>query len=225
VDHIVGFFRTYARGLDGTGGVFMPATEAEQRALGDAVLEVFRASGAEIVAEDLGTVPQFVRDALARQGVPGFKVFRWEREWDSEGQPFVDPTDYAALSVATTGTHDTEPMVVWWEEAPADERRAVLTLPSLRARFPETLVEHAAAPMSSTLRDALLEALYAAGSDLLLLPVQDVFGWPDRINRPATVSPSNWRWRLPWFVDRLLAEPIATESALRLRTWALRHGR
>ena len=35
-------------------------------------------------------------------------------------------------------------------------------------------------------RDALLEILLASGSDLTLLPVQDVFGWRDRINEPAT---------------------------------------
>ncbi len=35
-------------------------------------------------------------------------------------------------------------------------------------------------------RDALLEMLLASGSDLTLLPVQDVFGWRDRINEPAT---------------------------------------
>ena len=37
-------------------------------------------------------------------------------------------------------------------------------------------------------RDVLLEVLYASGSGLLLLPVQDVFGWRDRINEPATVN-------------------------------------
>ena len=34
-------------------------------------------------------------------------------------------------------------------------------------------------------RDALLEMLLASGSDLTLLPVQDVFGWRDRINDPG----------------------------------------
>jgi 4-alpha-glucanotransferase len=226
VDHLVGFFRTYVRGRDGSGGEFTPGTEDEQRTLGDAVLKVFRGAGAEIVAEDLGIVPAFVHEVLARQGVPGFKVFRWERQWDAEGQPFVDPAEYPAVSLATTGTHDTEPIVVWWDDAPADERRALLSMPVLRARFSaEGIAEQLRAPMSPMLRDALLESLYAAGSDLLVLPVQDVFGWPDRINRPAIVSPSNWRWRLPWLVDRMTLEPIASEAALRLGTWAMRYGR
>ena len=37
-------------------------------------------------------------------------------------QPFLDPAGYAALSVATTGTHDTETLAEWWDQAPADER-------------------------------------------------------------------------------------------------------
>ncbi len=52
-------------------------------------------------------------------------------------------------------------------------------------------------------RDVLLEALFASGSELLLLPIQDVFGWRDRINEPATVKSENWTFRLPWPVDRL----------------------
>ena len=52
-------------------------------------------------------------------------------------------------------------------------------------------------------RDALLEALFAAGSNLLLLPLIDAFGWSDRINEPATVGGDNWTFRLPWPTDRL----------------------
>jgi len=39
--------------------------------------------------------------------------------------------------------------------------------------------------------------LFASGSDFLLLPIQDLFGWRDRINIPADLGPQNWTWRLP----------------------------
>ena len=42
--------------------------------------------------------------------------------------------------------------------------------------------------LSHALREALLETLYASGANLLILPFQDVFGWRDRINMPATVG-------------------------------------
>ena len=74
VDHLVGFYRTYGRPRDGGEPFFTPAGEREQTALGERVLELFREPGAEIIAEDLGTVPDFVRASLARLGVPGFRV-------------------------------------------------------------------------------------------------------------------------------------------------------
>src|SRR6185295_8251519 len=109
VDHLVGFFRTYLRPLDGSTPAFTPSLEPEQVALGERVLAVMRAPGAEIIAEDLGVVPDFVRASLARLDVPGYKVFRWERQWHTPGEPFKDPVAYPPASVATSGTHDTEP--------------------------------------------------------------------------------------------------------------------
>ena len=62
-----------------------------------------------------------------------------------------------------------------------------------------------------------LRVLFHAGSDLLMLPIQDVFGWSDRINVPATVGADNWTYRLPWPVDRLSEIREAREAAARLR--------
>jgi len=67
--------------------------------------------------------------------------------------------------------------------------------------------------------------LCASGSDLVILPVQDVFGWRARINQPATVNSHNWTWKLPWPSDRLLSEPEAVDVAEELRACAERHGR
>ena len=214
VDHLVGFYRTYVRPHGGEPE-FVPADEPEQTALGEQLLTIFREPGAEIIAEDLGTVPDFVRESLARLDVSGYKVFRWEREWDEAGQPFRDPREYPAAAVATSGTHDTEPMRVWWDGAPEEEREAVLAIPGLRE-----LARDPGEPF-----DAILETLFASGANLLILPVQDIFGWRDRINQPATVGDSNWTWRLPWPVDRMAEEPQAMAVAAQLREWAARHRR
>jgi len=226
VDHLVGFFRTYFRHRDGAAE-FTPPDPPSQQALGERVMSVFMASGAEIIAEDLGVVPDFVRTSLARLGIPGYKVFRWERHWNEIGKPFRDPTAYSPVAVATSGTHDTEPMAIWWEQASADEKAAVLAIPSVREHLTDDDVAGAGArlELSHSLREALLESLYASGANLLILPIQDVFGWRDRINRPATVSDDNWTWRLPWPTDRLPLEPQATALADQLRAWSDRYGR
>ena len=223
VDHLVGFYRTYGRMKDGGDGFFTPADESSQRALGEAVLGLFRGAGAEIIAEDLGTVPDFVRASLARLGIPGYRVFRWERYWHDGGQPFRDPADYPPLSVAASGTHDTEPVAVWWDHAPEAERSQVSRLPSVQRLTGGVDLTHE--PFNDTVRDALLEILYASASELLLVPVQDAFGWRDRINEPATVSDGNWTYRLPWLVDTLDDVAEARERKEQLRAWSERHGR
>ncbi len=215
VDHLVGFYRTYARPKNGGAPYFTPPDEPSQRALGETLLGIFKQSGAQIIAEDLGTVPDFVRESLARQGVPGFKVFRWERHWHTEGHPFRDPATYPPLSVALSGTHDTEPMIVWWEELSDDDRRKV----SAVAR-----ADIALAPYPEV-RDVLVERLYASGSELVMLPIQDAFGWRDRINDPSVVAESNWVFRLPWHVDVLDDVHDARERQAVLREWAACHGR
>jgi len=229
VDHLVGFYRTFSRPLgDSIGpGEFTPPDEPGQTALGERVLGVFLESGAQIVAEDLGVVPDFVRASLARMQVPGCKVFRWERLWNQEGRPFANPADYPALSVATSGTHDTEPMVTWWAALPPEERAAALAIPLVAERLgPDAVLAALDEPeLSPAVRDAFIEVLIASNASLVILPVQDVFGWSDRINTPATVNGQNWTWRMPWPNERLAFEPEAVAAVKRLREWTAQHGR
>jgi 4-alpha-glucanotransferase len=227
VDHLVGFYRTFFRPHDGGEPQFTPASEDQQVSLGERVLCVFREPGAEIIAEDLGVVPDFVRESLARLAVPGYKVFRWEREWHEPGQPFRDPHQYPPVSVATSGTHDTEPLAVWWRGAPSEEREAVLAIPAIAHRIADEERQRVldSPDLSNHGREAFLETLFESGSNLLILPIQDIFGWSDRINQPATVGDDNWTWRLPWPVDRLSTEPEAMAVANQLREWAEKHHR
>jgi 4-alpha-glucanotransferase len=222
IDHLVGFYRTYGRPKDGSEPFFTPGVQREQEALGERVIDVFRSAGSEIIAEDLGTVPDFVRGSLARLGVAGYRVFRWERYWHADGQPFRDPGDYPATSVAASGTHDTEPLVTWWSAASEAEREKVNGIPTVTRTSGGEGILHAGEDRA---RDVLLETLFASKSDLLLLPIQDVFGWRDRINVPATVTDTNWSFRLPWPVDRMNDSPEVRERQAALRAWSAKHRR
>jgi 4-alpha-glucanotransferase len=213
LDHLVGLYRTFIRPIDpDTRPFFAPDEEHQQRELGEKLVRLYQDMGSEVIAEDLGTVPDFVRASLRTLGVPGFKVFRWERYWHQPEQPFADPAGYDEVSVATTGTHDTEALATWWETLPAEDRERIARLPSINLT---------AAPPQFTpeVRDALIGALLRSGSRFTIFPVQDLFGWTDRINTPATVDEANWSWRLPWYVDQLdnLDEP--RERAAQLRDW------
>ena len=211
VDHLIGFYRTFVRERD-RSTYFTPADEPSQTAQGERIMRIFREPGARIIAEDLGLVPDFVRASLARLHLPGLKVLRWEREWHSPGQPFRDPVHYPPESVAISGTHDTETLAEWWDGAGWHERQLCAAIPGLREAGcnPDD-------PFDGRTRDALLRALFAAGSNFVIVPFQDLFGWRDRVNVPAVVNDENWTWRLPWPVDDLLVLPEARERAAFLR--------
>ena len=102
----------------------------------------------------------------------------------------------------------------------------MLAIPSLRALLaPEDLAAVDAPGLPHVIHEALLETLFASGSNTLILPVGDVFGWRDRINQPATVRDDNWTWRLPWPSDRMSGEPVAMQVANQLAEWCARHKR
>jgi 4-alpha-glucanotransferase len=85
----------------------------------------------------------------------------------------------------------------------------------------------AATPEANTeeLRQAVVRALLSAGSYLTLLPLQDIFGWTDRINTPAVVDEVNWTWRLPWPVDTWLDREETIGRADELKAWTREAGR
>ncbi len=222
LDHVVGFYRIYVRPRGGGAPRFVPSEEPEQRALGETVLGIL-GGGARVVAEDLGTVPDFVRESLTRLGIPGYRVLRWEREWHRPGQPFRDPAGYPPLSVATSGTHDTDTLAVWWETMPEAERRALVEIPGL-ARL-RALPGGVPADFTPEVHDALLETLYGAGSDLLVLPIQDVFGLRERVNVPGTVGPENWSYRLPWSAGTLRRDAALVARSAALARLAEHYGR
>lgn len=188
LDHLVGFFRTYARAKTGDAA-FTPPDEPTQQWQGAQVLAVVRDSGVDLLAEDLGVIPDFVRATLEAEHVPGYKVFRWERDYDQPGHPFVDPSLYPRESVAATGTHDTETMAEWWDMLTVAEQ---LSAAGRSGVFDDQV------------RDTLLARVIRANSARAFIPMQDVFGWRDRINTPATVGDHNWTWRLPWPIDTWL---------------------
>jgi 4-alpha-glucanotransferase len=193
VDHVVGLFRTFGfRGEEPCG--FDPAEEADQRAQGREILEIMLAEAAPagVVAEDLGTIPKFVPETLSGLDVPGYQVLRWQRV----DERVVDPLEYPECSIATTGTHDTDTLVEWWESLALEERAEYAEAVGCAVDAPEPVR-----------RLAILERLYRSPSRYVVPPVQDLFGWRERINTPATVGEGNWRYRLPLTIDGLSRDP------------------
>ena len=204
IDHVVGLFRSYYTTGDGGAPGFLPPDEPSQIDQGRAALTALSAAG-DVLAEDLGVIPPFVRASLVQMAIPGFKVLRWERE----GFVHNDPATWPDASVATTGTHDTDTQAEWWETMAQEEREEIAKLQGLESFGHECR-------FSPAIRDALLKLVYAAPSRLTLVPFQDALGLQGRVNLPGSVSPHNWTYRMPMTVAQLATDMEATARLMAL---------
>lgn len=197
VDHAIGYFRQYLRDEKTPKGRFIPADEPAQRALGEQNFKLL-SEGANILAEDLGVIPPFAKETLARLQLPGYKVMRWAREHGV----YEAPSSYPKVSLATTGTHDTEPLKTWWQTVDAWEREAMTRAFSQLEKFRPT----PPAQFTPEVQEALLRAALESSSDVCVLPWQDVFGEEERVNLPASVGEHNWSYRMRPQVESLLSD-------------------
>ncbi len=189
IDHLVGLYRQYVRKPNELG-VFDPQDEGEQERRGERVLNALREAAApmELIAEDLGVIPPFVRASMARLGMPGYRVIPWERD----DMFYRNPANFPRDSVVTWSTHDTAPITAWWDEFNQDERNALSSAMSIS---PDT--------KGTPLWQAQMRHLLSSGSDLALTLLQEVIGSRGRINTPGTISEANWSWRLPRSIGEL----------------------
>jgi len=212
LDHVVGYFRMYVKCMGDKHGVFDPADEADQLARGTRVLSTFQseAGRTQVIAEDLGVIPPFVRKALDGLGVPGYRVLPWE----NDAGVFRDPRAFPPRSVATWSTHDTAPIVTWWDELPAADREQLADLADIA---PDASREERWLP--------LLSLLYASASELTLVLASEILDRGERINTPATVGEDNWTYRLPLPLEDLARDPAVVSRMNALRQAVREHGR
>lgn len=125
LDHIVGFFRIWAVPPNHIAreGHFIPSEWTSWIPCGEKILrELLAATKMLPIGEDLGAVPPNIKSCLARLGICGTKVMRWERDWDGDGH-FIDGKLYSPISMTTVSTHDSETLRQWWRDFPEDSQR------------------------------------------------------------------------------------------------------
>lgn len=204
LDHVVGYYRMWIR-RPGQPGTFDPGPEHEQHGRGEWVLRaILEAAGAsQVIGEDLGVIPDFVRASLSHLGIPGYRVLPWERDHEHR---LRDPRQFPEVSLATWSTHDTAPITQWWHDFQDYERRDF----ARAAGFDEGASVEA--------RDeALLRFLFQSSSSLTLVLAQELLGARDRINTPGTVGPANWTYRLPQTLEDLVAAPAVRVRMARVK--------
>ncbi len=185
IDHFRAFDRFYAIPADAEN-----AKEGEW--LDGPKKELFKDFKKGIIAEDLGTIDDGVRQLLKDTDYPNMKIFEFAFNGDPENEYL--PTLYGKNCVAYTGTHDNQTLRSFIEEMDKKERKA----------FEETLEEQCLDMdvfyVTETIEDeckTIIELLFASKADTVIIPMHDIccFGEEARMNAPSTVSGKNWTFR------------------------------
>jgi 4-alpha-glucanotransferase len=112
IDHVMMLFRLFwvPRGLTAAAGAYVQYPAEDLLRL--LALESTRARTL-VIGEDLGTVPDYVREQLAAYRILSYRVFYFERNWD-EGS-FKPPAAYPEQSLAVVTTHDLPTLSGYWK--------------------------------------------------------------------------------------------------------------
>ncbi len=228
IDHVMGLQHLYwvPRGLSAASGAYIRYPFAEMLRL--LALES-RRHRCLVIGEDLGTVPEGFRPAMAAVGALSYKVLMFERVGDNL---FRAPADYPAGALVTANTHDLPPLAGYWAGRDLEWRRRLELYPDNgardrdeaervadRRRLVDALI-HAglwpAVPATDTNTQPMDWALIAAihhylartPCRLMTVSLEDCIGQVEQMNLPGTVlEHPNWRRRLAVPVELLFEHP------------------
>lgn len=223
IDHVMALLRLWwvpksAANAAGGAYVYYPIMDL----LGILALESQR-NQAVIIGEDLGTVPEGIRELLAEYGVYSYRVFFFETAADGG---YISPAHYPQQAMATLTTHDLPTLIGFWhcddlrlgkelglyrDEAQlqqlyaqrhANKQRILDSLHGHTVNGQSVLpfdyersVEHLG--MDTTLNYALQRHLAATSSQLLCLQLEDALQMTQPVNIPGTSTEyPNWRRKL-----------------------------
>ena len=182
LDHVMQLARLYwvPVGFPATEGAYVRYPLEELTAV---LAEESRHHRCLVVGEDLGTVPPGVREAMARAGIPGMRLLRFERGADGV---FTAPQDYPREALAALGTHDMPTLAGWLGDPAFGADRAALA--AALGVPPDAENVHA--------------YLAATPCKLMLLQPEDALGVAEPWNVPGTTDDHpNWRRKLPLAVE------------------------
>ncbi|RBY93410.1 4-alpha-glucanotransferase [Blastococcus sp. TF02-8] len=208
IDHVMGLFRLWWVPADGSAADGAYVRYPSEDLLDIVALESHRAQ-ALVVGEDLGTVEDGVREAMAEHGVLSYRLLWFEDD---------DPAEWPAEAMAAITTHDLPTVAGLWTEADVDEQREHGTgtdeelergRASLLAHLPglsdDASVEQAV--------ERAHELLAQSPSLLLSATLDDAVGEQRRPNMPGANERPNWSLPLPVLVEDLPGHPLLQSVA------------
>jgi glycogen operon protein len=213
IDHVMGLARLFwiPDGADPSDGAYVAYPLDDL--LGVLALESVRAR-CLVIGEDLGTVPEALRERLAAADVLSSRVLWFER--DAAG--FHPPSRYPVKAAACVSTHDLPTIARWWSGADIAEKSALgrltkeeaerehgarteekaLLADALNLELPADVAPiDATAPHDAAISAAIHRHLALSPAALVLVQADDLAEETVAQNRPGTDRERpNWRHKL-----------------------------
>ena len=191
-----------------------------------------------VIGEDLGTVPDEIRDKLADNGVYSYRVFFFEQAKDGG---FFSPAHYPTQSMSTLTTHDMPTLSGYWHcydlelgkelglyptpeilqtlfDSRHENKQAILdTLHGHQSVGSEVGhdVNHVA--MSPALNFGMQMHMAGGSSELLSLQLEDWLQMDKPVNIPGTFKEyPNWQRKLTRNLQDIFSDPVLNELAFGL---------
>ncbi len=153
-----------------------------------------------IIAEDLGTITQEVRDLRDKFELPGMKILQFGFE-DTGESSFLPHQFKTTNCICYTGTHDNDTTKGWYETAPEYARDKVRCYMNTDG---------------GNIHWDFLRCCFGTIAAYAIVPMQDVLGVgkEGRMNTPG-VAAQNWAWRYEkWMLSDGLAEGLNRTTRL-----------
>src|SRR5579883_1069464 len=247
IDHVMRFFRLYwiPDGGDATAGTYV--RDRAEELLSILALESVRQQ-VPVIGEDLGTVPDEVREALHRFGILSYRLLYFER--DSSGR-LRTPSEYPRDALASVTTHDLPTLAGFWRGRDIETRREAGSLAD-EAAYHRMLEERAGEKqrildamfqlrllpdwfprgardvpeLTGELHNAIVGFLASTPCKLMLLNQEDLLKETEQQNLPGTTEQyPNWRRKMKCTVEELWTSPEVQAFTAMYRNWMERTGR
>jgi 4-alpha-glucanotransferase len=185
-----------------------------------------------VVGEDLGTVPDEMRHAMAEFAVYSYKVLLFEKHGDGR---FRRPEEYLRRAIATVTTHDLPTLRGYWEGRDLELRDRLQLFPGEEIRryvYDERVRDRAQlraaldavglgagagdaqeSAFSESLAHAVQLYLAKSAAGLVVFQFEDLIGMTDPVNVPGTSHEhANWQRKVTADIE----DAFGRESTLRL---------
>ncbi len=128
----------------------------------------------DIIAEDLGDIPDSVLELRRKCGLDGMKILQFAFDGNNNN-PFL-PHNYSTNCVAYLGTHDNDTTMGWWHSIDNYTRDRVLS--------------YCVLPDDNDINWHLINALSASNANTAIIAMQDIAGCDttSRMNTPGTLG-------------------------------------